>query len=519
MTDSRAPGELTARELLRYGWRQLTSMRTALVLLLLLAVAAIPGSIIPQESQDSQKTSLWQQAHPTLTPIYERLGLFAVYDTPWFAAIYLLLMVSLVGCIVPRLFVYWRAWRKPPPRTPELLERLRDHAVFVTDATPEEVLARAEAALGGYRRKAYDDSLAGERGHLREAGNLLFHLALLIVLVGFAMGSLFGYRGGVIVGVGQTFSNNLTQYDDLEPGSLFDASAMEPFCFTVEGFNAEWTYTGRQIGMARKFVAPISYRENCQDQGTDQAYDLRVNHPLKIGGTEVFLVGFGYAPVLTIRDGNGDIAYRGPVTFLPTNPQTMESFGVVKVPDARPTQLALQGGFYPTEERDSTEMPYSTFGELIDPGISLTVWTGDVGLDTGQAQSVYALDTSRMQQVPLAKNSPRPFLVNLKPGESVDLPDGLGSVSFDDVDTWVRVQVSRTPGIYVALSGAVLALIGLMLSLFVRPRRVWVRARRTEQGTLVEVAALDRSSGGDVGEEIARIVAELPGPSERDVEV
>ena len=83
------------------GWRQLTSMRTALILLLLLALAAIPGSVIPQRDVDSLKTTQWQAAHPKLTPVYEKLGLFSVYDSPWFSAIYLLLMVSLVGCFVP----------------------------------------------------------------------------------------------------------------------------------------------------------------------------------------------------------------------------------------------------------------------------------------------------------------------------------------------------------------------------------------------------------------------------------
>ena len=123
----RRTGELTARELFRWGWRQLTSMRTALVLLLLLALAAIPGSVIPQSGVDSLKTSRWQADHPDLTPVYERLGLFSVYDSAWFAAIYTLLMVSLVGCIIPRLLVYWRALRAKPPAAPRYLSRLPVH--------------------------------------------------------------------------------------------------------------------------------------------------------------------------------------------------------------------------------------------------------------------------------------------------------------------------------------------------------------------------------------------------------
>ncbi|MGB0101546.1 MAG: cytochrome c biogenesis protein ResB, partial [Nocardioides sp.] len=231
--DDRRPGELTLRELLRWTWRQVTSMRTALVLLLLLALAAIPGSIIPQEGVDSLKTSNWQADHPKLTPIYERLGLFSVYDSPWFSAIYILLMLSLVGCIVPRTFHYWRGMRAQPPAAPRNLTRLPEHATYGSADAPDVVLERARAALKRrrYRLTTAEDYVSAERGYLREAGNLLFHLSVLVVLVGFAIGGLLGYKGGVILLVGEEygFSNNLTQYDDFDPGSMFRAEEMEPF--------------------------------------------------------------------------------------------------------------------------------------------------------------------------------------------------------------------------------------------------------------------------------------------------
>ena len=94
-------------------------MRTALILLFLLALAAIPGSVVPQEAVDSVRASQWRDQHPQLTPVYEKLGLFSVYDSVWFSAIYILLMVSLVGCIVPRLRVYWRGVRARPPKAPQ----------------------------------------------------------------------------------------------------------------------------------------------------------------------------------------------------------------------------------------------------------------------------------------------------------------------------------------------------------------------------------------------------------------
>ncbi|WP_239455501.1 cytochrome c biogenesis protein ResB [Nocardioides gilvus] len=503
--------ELNLREFARWTWRQLTSMRTALLLLLLLALAAVPGSVVPQADVDALKASQWQEAHPKLTPIYERLGLFDVYASPWFAAIYLLLTISLVGCIIPRTKVYFKAMRARPPKAPRNLTRLPDHHTYTTSESPEEVLAQARKALGKRRfrldlhdEEAGSGSVAAERGYLREAGNLVFHLSILVVMAGMAMGSLFGYQGGVIVTVGNGFSNNLTQYDDFVPGSLYRSEWMEPFAFDVDDFDIEWLYTGRGAGQARNFTSELTYTE--EPGGAEKTYDLRVNHPLSIGKTDIFLIGHGYAPVITIKDGNGEVAYSGPTTFLPMD-MNFTSFGVVKAPDAQPKSLALEGELYPTYEFN--DGPYSSFGEAIDPLISMLVYAGDLGLDDGGSTSVYVLDKSELEPVMKEGSDHAPLRLDMRPGDEVELPDGLGTVSFDGIERWNKIQISQTPGKLVALGGVSLALLGLIGSLYIRPRRIWVRARRVDGATLVEIAGLDRSSGGDIADELASLTATL----------
>ena len=512
-------------------------MRTALVLLLLLALGAIPGSVIPQRGVDALKTQNWQAVHPHLTPIYDRLGLFAVYHSAWFAAIYLLLMVSLVGCIVPRLFVYWRGFRADPPAAPRNLTRLPDHASYTTDEEPETVLKRAAASLSRRHRVSTgstdghggstDDHgrstdgqggltdgqggwVAAERGQLREAGNLLFHLSVLVVLVGFGIGSLFGYKGGVILVVGNGFSNSLTQYDDFDPGGLFRSSRMEPFCFTVNGFRVQWLDSGPRQGMARGFQAPLTYRESCRgDPSTwskQKSYDLRVNHPLTIGGTQIFLIGHGYAPVITVRDAQGHKIYDGPTIFLPES-SNFQSFGVVKAPGLTPGKdIGLEGLFYPTYALINGD-PVNVMGDDRNPTLSMLAYVGDLGLDTGVPQSVYEMDKAGMTQ--LKKPDGKMFRVDLQPGQTIDLPDGAGTVTFHGVKHWTRLQISRTPDVWLTLLGVVLALVGLLGSLFIRPRRVWVRARRQDGTTLVEVAALDRSGGGDLTVVLSSVVDSL----------
>src|SRR5215510_2063656 len=104
----------TAISFARRSWRGLTSMRTALVLLFLLAIAAIPGSLLPQTNLNSDKVQAYLQQHRTLGPLLQRIGAFNVFASPWFSAIYLLLFISLIGCVVPRLRTHLAAVRRVP---------------------------------------------------------------------------------------------------------------------------------------------------------------------------------------------------------------------------------------------------------------------------------------------------------------------------------------------------------------------------------------------------------------------
>jgi cytochrome c biogenesis protein len=507
------PPALSPAELLRWTWRQLTSMRTALLLLLLLALAAVPGSVIPQSDIAPTDVTRWKEDHPSLAGVYERLGLFSVYDSPWFSAVYLLLMVSLVGCILPRTAVYLRALRTPPPPAPRNLGRLPSYLSVESDDPPDVVLDRARAWL---RRRRYRvvgsgrsgaDSLSAERGYLREAGNLLFHVSVIVVLVGFAYGQLLGYKGGAIVLVGNGFSNSLTQYDEFAPGSFFSPDELPPVSLTVEDFEVEFLEEGPQQGQPLDFGAEVTYTET--PGGEEQRHHLAVNEPLVLDGISVFLVGHGYAPVLTVEDGNGDVAFSGPVTFLPQD-SSFASFGVLKVPDAEPEQLGFDGMFFPTYSFTMEQGPFSVFPDALNPALSLLAYHGDLGMDDGTPQSVYELDTDRMQK--FRKDGGGDFRLDLAPGKRVELPDGLGTVTFDGWQRWVKLQVSDSPGKEVALTGVVLALLGLMGSLFVRRRRAWVRVTTRDGRTHVELAGLDRTTAGEGLDDELRSLAALVAP-------
>ncbi|MDQ7992015.1 MAG: cytochrome c biogenesis protein ResB [Propionicimonas sp.] len=424
---------------LRWAWATLTSMRTALLLLLLLGVAAIPGSLLPQRPTNPFGVAQYLLDNPATGPWLDRLGFFNVFGSAWFAAIYLLLFVSLIGCIIPRCRAYYEALRAEPGALPRRLSRFPDHAGGTTAAGAADVLDGAERHLlaAGYRVRREPAGLSAEKGYAREAGNLVFHLSLILVLVGLAWGSLFGYRGTAIVVEGQAFSNTLTQYDEFSAGIGFRPEHLPAFTVALDAFEVRFELGPVQRGAARMFRADVTVTRPGQ---TPRQQVLEVNAPLSVDGTDVHLLGHGYAPVVTIRDGNGDVAYAGPVVFLPTD-GNFTSSGVIKAPDARPERLAFEGIFLPSAVIDDQGMR-SVFPDAWNPQLLVNAWSGPPKQETGAPENIYVLDRTGLTQ--LLRPDGQPVRASLEPGATYDLPDGRGSITFDGLRRWTKLR-SRPP--------------------------------------------------------------------------
>lgn len=497
----------------RWMWRQLTSMRIALILLFLLSMAAIPGSLVPQTSVDEVKAQAWKDVHPNATPVYETLGLFHVYSSPWFSAIYILLFISLAGCILPRSWQFVGQLRSRPPAAPRNLTRLPAYATWRTAAGEDEVLDAAQKVMRGRRFRTHrvGGAVASEKGFLREAGNLMFHLALFGLLISFAVGSLWKGEGGKLIVEGGGFSNNLTQYDDFKPGTFYTADDLDPFGFSLDSFEATYARTGPQKGTPRTFRANIHYWKGAD--GKPVKSSIEVNKPLEIDGETVYLIGHGYAPVVTVKDARGTVVYQGPTPFLPSD-GSLTSRGVVKVTDnyrnkaGGKDQLAFSGIFAPTMVIDNIQGPHSVFPALDRPALILTAYHGDLGMDSGLPQNVYQLNDKKMKQYKAADG--QPLRQVLAVGQVLQLPDGGGSIRFDGVKTWASFQVSHQVGNGWALGSAVAAILGLAGSLFIQRRRVWIRATAGADGvTVVEVAGLGRSESAKIADEIGDLAYQL----------
>ena len=494
-------GGLGVRGWLRWSWNLLTSMRTALILLLLLVLAAIPGSVFPQRVADPLAVSAFVADNPDLAPVLDRLGMFDVYGSVWFSAIYVLLFISLVGCVIPRVAKLWRQWRDGPAEPPRALSR-RSDARRVPSADARADLADMAERLSRERwrvRRDHDDRwLSAEKGFLREVGNLGFHLSMIAVLLAVAVGSLWGWRGNVVLREGTGFSNTLTQYDNWGGGRMVDPGELTPFSLGLESFTVEFERGDADRGAPRDFEAVTTVREDLDDPGRVQV--LRVNEPIVLDGTKIFLIGHGYAPHLRVTDSDGRVRFDDTVVFLPQDSQ-FTSTGVVKIPDANP-QRAYNGLFAPTAELDETG-PHSVFPAPDLPVLFLSAFTGDLGLDAGVPQNVYDLDTSTLTQIGLEA---------IGPGQTWTLSDG-SSVEFVGFERWISLQVSHDPGRWWALVGAGLILTGLAISLLVPRRRIWVRRIGDGPGESLVLAGLARSESARPEDEVAELAAGVTPPA------
>ena len=492
----------------RRTWRRLTAMRTALVLLFLLAVAAVPGSLLPQRPLNPDKTNAYIASHGGWGRFLDKLGMFDVFGSVWFAAVYLLLFVSLIGCLVPRIRQHARAVARKPLPAPRNLDRLPESGDFETSATPDAAATALRTELGRRWRVTRREeptgalTLSAEKGYSRETGNLIFHIALLASLVLIAVGRLYTYQGSEILVQGSGFCNVPGLLDSWKPGRLAAEGKVLPPSFCVDKldrFTAKYTDSGEPL----KFTADITYTPS--KGGAQKSARITVNHPLRLEGDRLYLIGHGFAPQVTVRMPNGTVRH-DTAAFIPTDASTLFSEGAFKEQGGAVgtnKDVGISGFFAPTPVMGADGVITSVSPQATAPVLGVFVYLGNLNTN-GRPQSVYSLDTSKMTKIGAA---------NLRVGETQTFRNGV-AVTFDGWVPWVSMQVSHDPAQGWLLLSAAAMVIGLLGSLGVRRRRLWIRLTPSADGadgspTVVSVGGLARSDSGHFPTEFAGLFDRL----------
>ncbi|MGH2663119.1 MAG: cytochrome c biogenesis protein ResB [Actinomycetota bacterium] len=477
----------------RAVWRSLRSMRTALILLLVVAMASVFGSLIPQAPISLRAVTDLYREHPLLARIYEAAGLFDVYGSWWFTLAYVLTLISLASCLIPRTRTLVRGLGQRPQSIREL-EGMRHFAEGLVPVAPEEALARSRRVL---RRRRFrvspgEPGLAAEKGAAREGGSLVFHWSVFLLLVGVMYGKGFGFTGQATVVEGDTWTEARASYDfPPQTGRFFSEGMHTGFQVRVEDFDAAYYPTG----LPRDFTSWVEVIDPGGRAVGER--EIRVNDPLSHQGVKLYQLGYGWAPVIEVRRGD-DVLASEPVVFVTDTPndQRRPWRGAVKLPSLRP-QVGI-------EFRLAPDLPALLAGrpmlEARDPFLTFEAYRGDLSLTA--AQSVFRLDKRGLE--PWESGG-----IGL--GQTATLPGGL-EVSFTELREYTQFLVTRDPGAWIVLAAAVLLVLGLLPALYSSRRRVWVRAVEADgRGTRLQVAGFALQRKAAFEEEFRELVGELVG--------
>jgi cytochrome c biogenesis protein len=489
-------------------WRTLRSMRTALILLLLLALGSIAGSLIPQWPNSAARVVEYQTAHPFWGAFLERAGLFDVFGSWWFVLITVLLFVSLVACLVPRTRSVVRAIRSRPVQAREIDAFPQHHLVSVTSG-PDDAIDAARRVL---RRRWYrvsrdpdQPAVAAEKGLAREAGSLLFHWAFILILVGVIFGKGTGYSGYALIVEGDTWYDAAANYDgQIRTGRFFDGD------FTGTGIELQdFGSAYRQTGQPMDFVSRVTLLQ--PDGSPIRQQDIRVNHPAEVNGLRIFQVNFGWAPHVTIRDPGGVVFDDEVVMDRVPAPDGVPELampwrGVVKLPgvgaDGKDVAIELQ--LWPDGEAYTNFLVTGQPTAMLranHPVLRYSVWQGRL---TDLAND--RLDTSLMRRTAkgLVGEGFSGDLTNgrqLAPGDA-----GSGStLAFQGLRQYSVFQVGRDAGVPIVLLAAILILVGLLPALYTSRRKVWVRATPSDPGSSLEIGGFALQRKPQFEEEFAKL--------------
>ncbi|MFN2581886.1 MAG: cytochrome c biogenesis protein ResB [Candidatus Dormibacteria bacterium] len=457
-------------------WREYTRMRTAIFFLIGVAAIVAVGSFVPQQgTSDPAKVQTFLSGNPTLTGVFSTIGLplTDVFVSPIFYVLLGSLYIALGACVLRRGRALLVRTVRRYPRTPQ---------------------------------------------YWGEIGSWVFHSSLFLLLVAAVWGKATGYQGLVTLVEGQSFTDTRSGYDQLQEGLLFPGNHAG-FTMRLDSFSASYAGTGE----ASDYVSNVTVFDHAEPVAQKA---IRVNDFLGYDGVNVYQQDYGWAPVITVTNPQGQTVFNGPVEFFDDPTQQgnkAQGEGVLKVPDfgytipgaSHAVQVGARMALFP----DARVVPSVSSGGTIDPTltqfgpggldprnpvIEVQLYVGDLGLNSGQPQNVNTLDTDAMQPyfsdahvVPVALGQHFQFFMPGANGQNLPF-----TVSFAKLQQYSIFQVNKDNGVLLIYTSFVLIMAGLLTKLYARPL---LERRRTRRHAPIQLdARWTASVSGEPGPEASR---------------
>jgi len=434
---------LSLRTAYRKTWQTLSSIKTGVILIILVVIFSVAGTVILQRPI-TDPDDMERAYSPAMLRFLDATGLTDVFHAHWFLALVVLVSLSIIAASVERFPNAWRFFARPYKSPDDSFRRVLPTQAHIPVAGEEQGLSAAERALRhlGFRSerivRTNSFSLFSERNRISELAVYIVHASLLLILLGyFIVDAGYGWKGFLVLSPG-TESNQVDVHNGVK--------RTLPFSLRCDGTGEE-TYTD---GTPKRWWSKLAVVENGREV---ERKEIAVNDPLVYAGVRFYQASWGRTGkldrlILDAAPANGVIRTRQEIALTQDQIVALDADTSVQLAEFIPDYVVEDGRVF------------ARSNDVVNPAVHLIV----TSKKTGRSVNYW------LPEIPgVAENESSPYVFEPK-----DLTTGV----------YTGLQVSHEPGQWAVWAGVVLMAFGLTLVFYVPHVRLWVVPVRNGNGQL-----------------------------------
>jgi cytochrome c biogenesis protein len=464
-------------------WKFFSSVKLAVVLLIILAIVSVIGTVIQQNEAPERYLQEYSRA---TVDLFEMLGFFDMYHTWWFVLLLFLLTANLTICTLDRFPHTWKIVTTPlKPIEDDGLKAVPFKKEISFKGGMDDAREHAMKVIGarGYRivesRGKDVHHLMTQKGLYSRFGVYITHVSILLIFIGSLIGAFFGFKAFLNLPEGEAtkvaYLRNEPMWDKLmaalgiaESPVILNPEIGVPamplgFFVRCDSFDVDYyvSTSGMPTGMPSEYHSTLSVF----DLNGQKIFDkrIRVNDPLTYHGITFYQSSYGTLPkargkvLLNIRPKN-DPQSRGETISFDLGQS-------IYVPSIDRTIKVLNFEPYAVRNPATGEVMFyeGENEEYINPAVQIEVYKGK-----SQIYKTIVLKTD-----PGRPDMPENYIISYR---------GYWGTRY------TGLQVTKDPGVWIVYAGFILLCIGPLVAFFGSHKKLWVRIQDRKGQTVVTVA-------------------------------
>jgi cytochrome c biogenesis protein len=461
-------GEHTSDRKANPVWAFFSSVRLTIALLIILAIASIIGTLIPQ---NEGAVEFAREISPAFFRFLSTLNLFDMYHSMWFRVLIGMLALNLTVCSIERLPAAWRRFATlPRPDRERPFDHLPAGQSLRVRAELGEASERVSALLKSRFRRVQEVDRGdryfgyGEKGRYAHFGVYLIHASVLLILVGGMIGSIFGFEAYV----------NIAEGDRVRTATL--RKTMKPLDLGFEVQCDKFFVDFYETGAPKEYRSDLTFFVNGEAVNKESA---RVNHPVRFKGVSFYQSNYGSIPKVRLK-----------ISRRASEPNSR----VMDVEQGDPIMLPGDEGLFVVTNFSNN------FMNRLGPAVHIAVRP----VQGKETHFWVVKDQERLRRMLPGPMTQFPSLDPevFKPYRFV-LVDRVGERFY------TGLQVNRDPGVPLVWLGCFVMVGGFFVTFFTSHRKFWIRVSPSGKGVRISVAGTTSKNPVGLERELERLMGEM----------